>query len=174
MSDQDPNAADASARATETAWKIHAAIGEWTARVDAKASFALTLQSAAIAGILALSSDGHPLADLHGGGALTLLWCGIVLVMVGAVFAMLVVVPRLRAPKMLTEAPDNFIYFGHLMHREPGELALALQQKDPLPVLTHQLIMMSRIAWVKHRHVQWSFLCFLAGVLLVFLAGISH
>lgn len=171
--DPAPNA-NTPAEATETAWRIHGALGEWTARVDAKASFALTLQTAALAGILALSSDGHRLDDLHGWMPLTLLWSGTVLVMAGAVFAMLVVVPRLRAAHIRDEAPDNFIYFGHLMHRAPEELTTALQQHSPLPVLSRQLIAMSRITWAKHRHVQWSFLSFLAGAFLVFLAGLSR
>lgn len=66
----------------ETAWRIHAAIGEWTARVDAKASFALTLESAALAGIVALSDDGHLFGDLHGWGARAPVWTGAVLILV--------------------------------------------------------------------------------------------
>ncbi|MFJ8669757.1 hypothetical protein [Streptomyces sp. NPDC093600] len=52
----------------ETAWRIHAALGEWTARVDAKASFALTLESAALAGIAALSDKNRLFSNLTGFG----------------------------------------------------------------------------------------------------------
>lgn len=173
LSTPPPASAAAQAQAIETAWRIHGAVGEWTARVDAKASFALTLQSAAIAGILALTSDDHRLAHLHGWGSLILLWSGVVFIMAGAGFAIWVVVPRLRATNMQTEAPDNFIYFGHLRLRTADQLTAALQQHDPLPVLSRQLIVMSQIAWVKHQHVQWSFRFFLAGAALVFLAGVT-
>ncbi|OKI25108.1 Pycsar system effector family protein [Streptomyces sp. CB03911] len=159
--------------ATETAWRIHGAIGEWTARVDAKASFALTLESAAAAGIVALSADDHIFAHLQGWGARSLLWIGAFFILVGAVCSILVVIPRLRAGKVKAEAPNNFIYFGHLMHREKTELVTALQQADMLPVLSQQLIEMSKITWTKHRHVQYSFLLFGIGAILVFFAGIA-
>ncbi|MFF9922850.1 Pycsar system effector family protein [Streptomyces globisporus] len=126
-----------SPEAIETAWRIHGAIGEWTARVDAKASFALTLESAATAGIIALSADDQMFSDLYGWGVRAPLWLGTMLILAGGIFATLVVVPRLRASRDLeTEAPSHFIYFGHLRHREPAELATALQQTDVLPVLS--------------------------------------
>jgi hypothetical protein len=65
-----PTPADADARAVETAWRIHTELGNWTAKVDAKASFALTLESAATAGVIALSTNDHVLANLHGWVAL--------------------------------------------------------------------------------------------------------
>ncbi|MFI9248167.1 Pycsar system effector family protein [Streptomyces sp. NPDC053086] len=159
--------------ATETAWQIHTALGEWTARVDAKASFALTLESAATAGIIALSTDDHMFAHLHGWGVRAPLWAGTNLILIGGIFATLVVVPRLRSAKdLVAEAPNHFIYFGHLRHREAGELTTALLQTDVLPVLSQQLINMSDIAWRKHRHVQWSFICFGLGAVTVFVAGL--
>ncbi|TRO56053.1 Pycsar system effector family protein [Streptomyces sp. IB201691-2A2] len=159
--------------AVETAWRIHAEIGGWTTRVDAKASFALTLESAATAGIIALASDDHVLAQLDGWAARSLLWLGTALILLGGFFAMLVVIPRLRASKVKAEAPNNFIYFGHLMHREANELTNALKQTDILPALSRQLIVMSEIAWKKHRHVQLSFVLFGLGSLVVFLAGVA-
>lgn len=160
--------------AVETAWRIHTELGSWTAKVDAKASFALTLESAATAGIIALSAKDNVLASLHGWGSRSLLWSGAVLILISGVFSMLVVVPRLRARKVKTEAPTNFIYFGHLMHREPDELTAALQQTDILPVLSRQLIAMSKITWDKHRHVQLSFGIFAVGATLVLLAGLLN
>ncbi|MFJ1561474.1 Pycsar system effector family protein [Streptomyces mirabilis] len=170
----DPTSADADARAIETAWRIHTELGNWTAKVDAKASFALTLDSAATAGIIALSTDDHVLAHLHGWGARALLWGGVAVILVSGVFAMLVVVPRLRARKVKAEAAANFIYFGHLMHRHTDELTTALKNTDILPVLSRQLIVMSKIAWAKHRHVQLSFITFGVGGSLVFVAGLTH
>ncbi|WP_198351844.1 Pycsar system effector family protein [Streptomyces typhae] len=159
--------------AVDTTWRIHGALGEWTARVDAKASFALTLESAATAGIIALSGDDRLFADLHGWGVRVPLWIGTIIILVGGFLAMLVVVPRLRSSKDLeAEAPNHFIYFGHLRHREVGELATALQHTDVLPVLSQQLIKMSEIAWRKHRYVQCSFVCFGVGAFIVFIAGV--
>lgn len=174
MTGAGPSSADAEARAVETAWRVHAELGNWTAKVDAKASFALTLDSAATAGIIALSTDDHVLAHLHGWGARVLLWSGTVLILVSGVFAMLVVVPRLRGRKVKAEAASNFIYFGHLMHRQADELATALKNTDILPVLSRQLIVMSKIAWAKHRHVQTSFISFGVGAALVFFAGLTR
>ncbi|MFF9011233.1 Pycsar system effector family protein [Streptomyces goshikiensis] len=163
----------APSEAVDTAWRIHGALGDWTARVDAKASFALTLESAATAGIIALSADDRLFADLHGWSARAPLWIGTVIILVGGVWAMLVVVPRLRSSKDLeAEAPNHFIYFGHLRHREVTELATALQHTDVLPVLSQQLIKMSEIAWRKHRYVQCSFVCFGVGAFIVFIAGV--
>ncbi|CAL9676816.1 Pycsar system effector family protein [Streptomyces sp. enrichment culture] len=169
-----PTPSDADARAVETAWRIHTELGNWTAKVDAKASFALTLESAATAGVIALSTDDHVLANLHGWGTRSLLWTGTVLILISGIFSMLVVVPRLRARKVKAEAPSNFIYFGHLMHREADELTAVLKQTDILPVLSRQLIVMSKIAWGKHRHVQLSFSIFGVGATLVFLAGLLN
>ncbi|MEU6201146.1 Pycsar system effector family protein [Streptomyces sp. NPDC047061] len=101
------------------------------------------------------------------------LWAGTILILIGGLFATLVVVPRLRSSKdLVAEAPNHFIYFGHLRHREAGELTTALLQTDVLPVLSQQLINMSHIAWRKHRHVQWSFICFGLGAVTVFVAGL--
>ncbi|MEV5242938.1 Pycsar system effector family protein [Streptomyces cinnamoneus] len=159
--------------ARETAWRIHAAIGEWTTRVDAKASFALTLESAALAGIVALSGDGHRFSHLHGYGARGPLWAGALLILTAAVLAILVVAPRLRsARKLESEAPQNFIYFGHLQFWDPADLIQKLQQEDTLPVLSTQLVNMSKIAWRKHRLVQLSFLLAAIGGALVFIAGL--
>ncbi|MFJ7330931.1 Pycsar system effector family protein [Streptomyces cyaneofuscatus] len=165
--------AETEEKAVETAWRIHGAVGEWTARVDAKAAFALTLESAAAAGIIALSGSGNIFADLHGWGARSLLWAGSAFILIGAVFAVLVVVPRLRAPRMQDEASGNFVYFGHLMHREATELANSLRRTDTvLPVLSRQLIVMSKIVWRKHRHVQLSLAFFTLGLLLVLIAAV--
>lgn len=160
-------------KAVETAWRIHAAVGEWTARVDAKASFALTLESAAVAGIIALSGSGNVFADPHGWAFRCLLWAGITLILIAAVFAVLVVTPRLRAPSIQAEAAENFIYFGHLMHREATDLAESLRRTDTLlPVLSRQLVVMSKIAWSKHRYVQMSLAFFALGLALVAVAAV--
>ncbi|MEY9966647.1 hypothetical protein ABIA33_004712 [Streptacidiphilus sp. MAP12-16] len=159
--------------ATETAWRIHGAIGEWTARVDAKASFALTLESAALAGVVALSQTTHVFGHLHGLGDKAILWLGVLLLLMSAAFAILVVVPRLRSVKDLqAESPRNLIYFGHLRHWDPDRLPDALLNQDMLPVLSLQLVKMSDIAWRKHRHVQYSMALAALGGVFVFVAGL--
>ncbi|MFD6548016.1 hypothetical protein, partial [Bacillus cereus] len=55
-----------SADPIETAWKIHAALVDWTGKVDTKASFALTIESALLGGVVALSGDGRVFHDLAG------------------------------------------------------------------------------------------------------------
>ncbi|MGW2520015.1 Pycsar system effector family protein [Streptomyces sp. NPDC001617] len=141
--------------------------------MDAKASFALTLESAALAGIVALSDKGRLFGSLHGWGARSLLWTGALLILAGAVLAILVVTPRLRSYATLKqEAHQSFIYFGHLQFWEAGNLETALQQQDMLPVLSRQLINMSKIAWRKHRFVQLSFLLAAIGGAFVFFAGL--
>jgi hypothetical protein len=70
------------------------------------------------------------------------------------------------------EWPDNFVYFGHLKHWDPDALADELRQRDPLPILTRQLVVMSRIAATKHRRVQESLIVALVGAFLVASAGI--
>lgn len=163
-----------SPESVDTAWRIHEALGEWTARVDAKASFALTLESAVLAGIVALSEDGRLFGDLHGWWTRALLWTGAVLILAGAVLAILVVAPRLRPRSTLAqEADKSFVYFGHLQFWKPDDLEAALQQRDILTVLSHQLVNMSKIAWRKHRFVQLSFLLAATGGAFVFLAGLA-
>jgi hypothetical protein len=83
----------------------------------------------------------------------------------------MVVVP---APSSGAGPSSNFIYVGHLRHRNKDELTTALKTTDILPVLSHQLIVMSKIAWDKHKYVQWSFIAFSAGAALVFFAGLTR
>lgn len=83
-------------------------------------------------------------------------------------------VPRLRPRSVLEqEAGQSFIYFGHLQFWKPEDLKTALQQQDILPVLSHQLINMSKIAWRKHRFVQPAFLFAAIGGGFVFSAGLA-
>ena len=56
---------------------------------------------------------------------------------------------------------------------DPAALAQKLQREPILPVLSNQLVNMSKIAWRKHRFVQVSFLLAAAGGVLVFVAGLA-
>ncbi|MFI7431709.1 Pycsar system effector family protein [Micromonospora sp. NPDC049836] len=156
---------------TETAWKIHAALVDWTGKVDTKASFALTIESAVLAGAVGLSNSGSRFGNLQGVLPLATFWFGVAFLAASVVLSVLVVMPRTRNKNIPTEWPSNFIYFGHLQHWSPEPLERALRELDPLPMLSRQLVVMSRIACVKHRRVQESLGLALLGGFLVVIAG---
>ncbi|GAA14943.1 Pycsar system effector family protein [Gordonia alkanivorans] len=140
---------------TDTAWKIHAALVDWTGKVDTKASFALTIETALLVGVITLSGEGRVFHHL-GGWAVVWYVIGILLLVAGVLCAAWVVRPRLRASNLEVEAPDNFVYFGHLRHLTPEAVQDRLEGPTLLPVLSKQLVEMSKIAWTKHRLVQLS------------------
>ncbi|MCC9175848.1 Pycsar system effector family protein [Arthrobacter sp. zg-Y179] len=155
-------------KAIEQAWKIHAAQAEWTGKVDAKASFAFAVESAIIATTVALSANGRLFSNISGWLDETLYWIGVLSLLAGAFFALVVVRPRLKADVVKKMAEDNFIYFGHAQYWESGDLAQALKERDILPVITRQIVVMADIAWQKHRWVQLSMsLGGVGGALLV-------
>lgn len=158
--------------AIEQAWKIHAAQADWTARVDAKATFAFTIESASIATAVALSAQGRLFSVILSGIEAVLYWTGLLTLLVGASFAILVVIPRLRAATVKTTHPHNYIYFGHVKHWNSDNLAQALQARDILPVITRQIVVMADIAWQKHRWVQISMSLGAAGGGLLVLCGL--
>lgn len=155
------------AEAAKIAWQIHASLHESTRTVDAKASFALAMESAALAGIAALSGSGRSL-DRVTGVAEVILWLGVALIGLSAVLAVLVVVPRHNGQgRSPNPGEDEFLFYGHLRHWTPDDLAQRLARADPLPTLSRQLVVMSAIAWTKHRRVQQSLLLAVIGSLLV-------
>lgn len=155
------------AQAVKTAWQIHAALHESTRTVDAKASFALAMESAALAGIAALSGSGRSLGHVTGFGELVL-WSGTALIGISAILAVLVVVPRHNGQGRSPDpGEDEFLFYGHLRHWAPDDLAQRLSRADALPTLSHQLVVMSAIAWTKHKRVQQSLLLAVVGSLLV-------
>lgn len=151
----------------EQAWHIHGQIVAWTSNVDSKASFALAVESAVAAGVVTLAGDGHRLHGIVGSWENGLFYAGCGLLASAVVFVALVVRPRLRSKHVKTEAPDNYIFFGHLRHWQPDDLAKALDQRDILPVLSRQLINMSRVAWLKHRLLQLSMYSAIIGTSLI-------
>jgi Family of unknown function (DUF5706) len=153
--------------AVETAWHIHTALGEWTTRVDSKASFALTLEAAALAGVAGLTSNGGLGVRAMPASLLVTFSVALLSILASALCAMMVVVPRMRGHHTAAESGDNFIYFGHLRHWSPGHLHTALTTRDPLPMLSRQLVVMSHIAWRKHRWVELSFILSAVGATLL-------
>jgi hypothetical protein len=101
-------------------------------------------------------------------------WVGLGLVLFAALVSASVVTPRLRSAATKQEWSENFIYFGHLRHWDPVKLAKRLKEEDILPVLSRQLVYMSRVSWTKHRRVQLSLVFGISGAALVFLAGVMR
>ncbi|ARF74877.1 hypothetical protein B7C62_23565 [Kitasatospora albolonga] len=140
-------------------------MGEWTARVDVKASVVLTLEIAILAGLVTVSTEG----DLSVGGArLVLLVAGACFLVAAVVSAVMILMPRMRVRRMRDEAPHDFVYFGHLRLWDPVALAEALGH-DVLNALTRSIVINSRIAWRKHWLLRLSIILALAGGLLLLL-----
>ena len=158
----------------DTAWRIHAALVDWTGKVDTKASFALTLESAVIAGVIALSAPDRRLGSLAPGAALGWYRFGVVMLIIAAVLATLGVIPRTRWRHVAAEADADFVYFGHLKEWQPDLLAEALQTRDVLPVLTRQHVRMSKIAFQKHVLVQLSLTGALVAAAALLIAAQLH
>lgn len=158
--------------AIDNAWKIHAAQADWTGKVDSKASFAFGLESAAIVAVVALSAKGRIFGDLSDPAAAWFYSVGLALILIGAVFAVTVVIPRLKSDMVKDKAPDNFIYFGHVQHWEPDDLTAALQERNILPVISRQIVVMADIAWQKHRWVQLSMFAGSAGGICIVFAAL--
>lgn len=162
MADQDP---------IETAWRIHAAQVDWTGKVDSKASFALAIESAVMAGIISLTGDERRLAHLENAWEQAFFWLGVSALVVALVTVAWVVRPRLRSWRLHDEIENNFIYFGHLRKWQPEDLENALANTELLPVLTRQIVAMSKIAWLKHRLLQVSMTAALLGTAMVAVAA---
>jgi len=155
----------------ETAWKLQAGLADSTGKADAKASFALAIQSTVLALIGILTSTGKSPSAPHG-VSLILLWAGIFLLACGVCFAAAAVSPNLRKERRGPQPDDDFLFFGHLRHWDPADLETALKNKEVLPNLSRQIVVMSEIAWTKHRRVQWSFALAAAGSVILGLASI--
>jgi hypothetical protein len=170
----EPVPAQSDKEALETAWKIHGALVDWTGKVDAKASFAFALESAGLATIVALSAEGRLFGSLQGPLQNITYYSAAIALVLAAGCALWVVIPRLRMRHLGKEWPENFIYFGHLRYWDPSALPQKIKETDLLPVLTKQMVGMSRIAWHKHVLVKISMIlastagaCLLACAMLV-------
>ncbi|MDI2129833.1 Pycsar system effector family protein [Yinghuangia seranimata] len=149
----------------DTAWRIYGVLSEATGRMDGKASFALSVETAALAGAVALdrrTSGFSPAGGLSAG----LYWCGIAMLALAAVLAAAVVFPRMARRELTSASLDDHIYFGHLRTWRDADLRERLRLGDPMPGLSRQLIAMSRVLWRKHQLVQWSLGTALVGTFL--------
>ncbi len=157
--------------AVENAWKIHAALVDWTGKVDTKASFALTIEAALLAGVVTLSGTDRVFGNITGWFPITLYVVGIVVLVAAVLCAVWVVRPRLRTPNLKAESEHHYTYFGHLRHLDRDAVLKHLDETPIKPVLAKQLVEMSKIAWSKHVAVQWSMTLGVVGVLTLGLAA---
>ncbi|MGW0777012.1 Pycsar system effector family protein [Streptomyces sp. NPDC002835] len=155
----------------ETAWRIHSVLVDWTGKVDVKAAFALTVESAALASTAALHSGARPFGGPSAGSSV-LLAAGAALLGAAVLLAVLAVAPRMNVDRAARHPTPDFIYFGHIRALKPDELVQTLRTADPLPALSRQLVTMSRIAWYKHRCTQASLALAAAGLVAVAFAGV--
>lgn len=151
--------------AVDLAWRMHDSAAGAIDRADTKAGFVLTLETAAAAVLLTLSSQAH------GAPVMVRLLFGLALVALATamVAAMLVVTPRLHAPA-LRLVPGEFLYFGAVRVRSILQLRCHIdpevyggQVARPWEAITHQAKRLAEIAWAKHRLVRLSFLAAGAG-----------
>lgn len=152
----------------DAAWRIHDAQGDWNGKVDAKASFAFAIQSAAIATVIGLTSDGRLFSNAQQGRLQVIYAVGLILLVIAAGFASVVVIPKLRGRATLkSESSDSFVYFGHARYWDAEELEKRLRTDDMLPQLSRQIVVVANITWRKHVLVQISFITAIAGALVL-------
>jgi hypothetical protein len=138
------------------AWRVHGALDSWTGKVDTKASITLAIESAILGFVLSLSKKGERLAGLDGASDVAY-HIGVGCLVAAVLFALLVVMPQLNRRQARREWRNGMIYFGHLRHWKPADLANQLKAKQVYEEqLAAQLVAMSKIAWKKHAGLQWS------------------
>lgn len=161
-----PNAGEA------FAWKVHDAINAWTGKVDTKASIALAIEVAIAGFAITLSTNHRQLTGLHGIRA-HLDDIGLAVLFGSMLASLAVVMPQLSRRRARRTWQTNMIYFGHLRHWDPEQLAneLIAGNIPSAAQLARQLIEMSRIAWRKHVWLQWSLILLIVASLLLVAAG---
>jgi hypothetical protein len=161
------------ARAAEFGWRVHAAQEAWTAKVDTKAAIFFTLQTALLAALINEHARNRMLGQLvgwrHAVADVSIGLSSIAVLVAGAA-----VFPLLgRSAAHRHGRRDNLIYFGHLRHWDPDDLAVRLQKlttEDELQQLGRQLVELSRRNWKKHRRLQAAMALAVAAAACVTLA----
>ena len=158
------------------AWQTHAAIQQWTANVDIKASIVLVVEVAVTGSALRelISPDGqlHTATGLHLGVAIT----ACVLLVLGVALALWTVFPRLKRQRTLALSASGLVYFGHLANREAEDIGKALRDLDgeaALAQMAGQLAVTGKVAWEKHSYLQYSIIAFAVAVSVLLLALVA-
>ncbi|MEU5386459.1 Pycsar system effector family protein [Kitasatospora cineracea] len=156
----------------DTAWRVQGATADWLARADTKASFVLTLQSTALAVAGLLAGVNHAAIGAGSAGAKVFAGIGVLCMVIGVGFATAAIIPNLGKSGEEVGGSQDFTFFGHARNLDPVALETAFRDDDPLPVLARQVVVLSGLAWVKHRRVQWSLLHAVAGCAAFGLAAV--
>jgi hypothetical protein len=126
-------------------------------RADAKAGFVATLNTAVLAGVVALVH-----LDRLGTAGRVLVSLGVALMVAALLCAVAVVLPILRA-RHTKHGSGNVLYFGTVRHYAPEELAERLAGEDTAREMCAQAVVLSRLSWIKHRLLQVAMLATIAG-----------
>lgn len=156
------------------AWRVHDALDAWTSKVDAKASIVLAVETGTLGLVVSLTDTDGALAQLSG-RSLSLFRVGVTTLLLAIMLAGASVIPQLRRKAARREWRANSIYFGHLRHWTPANLAESLRERgtdSSLEELSRQHVRMAQIAWRKHSSLQISMLLLPIGALLVFLSAL--
>lgn len=148
-----------------TAWQIYLLVVDWIGKADSKAAFSLSIESAAVAGVIGFSRYGNLLSGI-GGWRLVAFTAGLGGMGLAILLSVFAVLPRVGGGSANRVLPHQYVFFGHLRHWAPGELqeALADSDRSTLSSLAEQIVAVSRVAWYKHRLVQASLISVTLGV----------
>jgi hypothetical protein len=148
------------------AWRAHDAIQDVIYYVDQKASYVLIVATA-VGGLAAseVFSSGGALHSTSGLKLWTVRVMGLLFTL-AVILALSVVLPQLRRGKAAREAQHGLVYFGHLRHRAPEDIARAFSRLDTgaaSDLLAAELHAISKIAWSKHVRLQSAVIALVAG-----------
>lgn len=153
----------------EFAWRVHATLEGWLAKLDAKASILLAFQGGAF--IFITTSWGVVTDDLR---PVVLAVIGLTMLAIAMALAGTAILPVVGSTRRhRASRTHEWIYFGHLRLWEPTELAGRLHQLsevDEVRALSAQLVRISRISWRKHRLLQASVTLTLLAMLAMMVA----
>ncbi|MGH3901024.1 MAG: Pycsar system effector family protein [Pseudonocardiaceae bacterium] len=151
---------------------MHEALIGWTGKVDSKAGFALSAEVAVLAATVGLIAPDRIFANFRSPWIAALFYTGCTFMLCAVLTAACAVVPRIYSRDSGQQSQINFIYFGNLRCWDPTKLAHVMNEQDPLPALSHQLVNISRIVWIKHRYVQFSLWFAAAGGVALVATGL--
>ena len=157
QSEQQAEAADDNGAALAS--RVLDTVGGSIGKADSKAAFVTSLDTAVLAGVLAMQPAGLGVI------ARVLLGIGTALIAIAALFAVAVVLPILRPRHAKTAG--NSLYFGTIRHHSAAGLRMRLASEDQTDVLCAQAVILSRLSWIKHRLLQVAMLGTISGGLLI-------
>ncbi|MFK4084015.1 Pycsar system effector family protein [Kribbella sp. NPDC020789] len=143
------------------AQKIHDLVAGSIGKADAKAGFVATLNTAVLAGVVALVQF-----DQLGTAERLLVSGGLALLVAALLCAVAVVLPILRA-RHTKHGAGSVLYFGTVRHYTPDELANRLAAADTVREICAQSVILSRLSWRKHRLLQAAMLATIGGSVVI-------